>query len=265
MASGIYVIRNGVNGKMYVGSALDIARRHAKHRYQLRTGKHPSKHLNAAWKKYGEDAFEFATLEECDSTVLLEREQFWMDKLHPAYNKRLIAENNLGVAHTSEHKTYMHHVIKEWATSDEGRRQLSENSKQGWSADKRAARIQALKEVWTDEKRAEVSAKQAGVDKGEKAREVRWSKPDAGVAHSEKMKANWAGRKKVTEEVLRAECETRGLQFVTLEGNRVTVHCAKHDHTASPNVYKFLRDGQGCRFCGFERSSEKQKGRHHGS
>lgn len=262
MPSGIYLIRNEVTGKMYVGSAVDIARRFARHRYQLRTGTHPSRHLNASWKKYGEEVFEFAILQECPTEELLQHEQYWMDKLQPEYNKRLKAESNLGLEFGPQQRAEISLRVKAWATSDDGRQVLGENSKAGWAdPTKREARIKALKETWTPEKRAEASARQAGIDNGDAARKARWSKPGASERASEALKASWEGRKKVTSEVIETLCKERGLELIGFDGQKVTVHCTKHDHTASPDKRKFVYSGQGCRFCGFERSSEKQKGR----
>lgn len=63
--SGVYRITNAINGKFYVGSSISIAERWNKHRKSLRRGKHHSKHLQAAWSKYGESAFVFSVLLEC--------------------------------------------------------------------------------------------------------------------------------------------------------------------------------------------------------
>lgn len=42
---GIYQIRNTVTGKIYIGSAVDIARRFRVHRWYLTKGEHGSRHL----------------------------------------------------------------------------------------------------------------------------------------------------------------------------------------------------------------------------
>ena len=75
---GIYIIRHIESGKVYVGSASNISKRWHRHRKDLRLGRHPNKHLQAAWTMYGEDAFVFEILEltgEFDA-----REQYWIDK-----------------------------------------------------------------------------------------------------------------------------------------------------------------------------------------
>lgn len=79
MKSGIYVIRNTANGKVYVGSAVNIKGRWAVHKHGLRRGKHHSQRLQRAWNKYGEAAFVLETLELCCVDLLLEREQSYFD------------------------------------------------------------------------------------------------------------------------------------------------------------------------------------------
>lgn len=79
MAQGIYKIINVVNNKFYVGSAVDLKRRKARHFSELRTGKHNNRHLQAAWGKYGESAFVFVIVQEfADTTPLLVAENVWL-------------------------------------------------------------------------------------------------------------------------------------------------------------------------------------------
>lgn len=78
--SGIYIIRNTISGKRYVGSAVNVKNRWATHRTVLRKGKHHSPRLQNGWNKYGEYAFEFAVIEYVsDTNFLIEREQHWID------------------------------------------------------------------------------------------------------------------------------------------------------------------------------------------
>src|SRR4051812_34604196 len=99
---GVYVIENLLNGKRYVGSSLNMAERFETHRKQLQAGIHANKHLQAAWRKHGESAFTFSTIEEASTADILKREQFWIDSLESSnprfgYNKRLLAHSNMGI------------------------------------------------------------------------------------------------------------------------------------------------------------------------
>lgn len=68
----IYQITNMVNGKYYIGSAESFARREWQHKYDLKRGSHKNPHLQAAWNKYGADAFVFEVIEN----VAPDRESF---------------------------------------------------------------------------------------------------------------------------------------------------------------------------------------------
>ena len=82
MNQGIYKIINVVNDKFYIGSAVNLRKRKARHFSELRTGKHKNRHLLAAWRKYGEQSFVFVVVEEVeDRTQLLIAENRWL-KVH---------------------------------------------------------------------------------------------------------------------------------------------------------------------------------------
>lgn len=91
MNSCIYKITNKVNGKTYIGSTKNVKARWAKHKALLRHSYHHNHHLQAAWNKYGEDSFTFEIVEECIPSMLLSREQFFIDTMKPEYNQTAIA------------------------------------------------------------------------------------------------------------------------------------------------------------------------------
>jgi group I intron endonuclease len=71
-SSGIYSIRNLVNGKVYVGQAFGergLYQRYSSHICALKKGK-DSKHLQRAWDKYGDEVFEFEVLVDLGSLVM---------------------------------------------------------------------------------------------------------------------------------------------------------------------------------------------------
>ena len=78
--SGIYIITNKINNKVYIGQSVDIRTRWWNHRCELNRNNHYNRHLQGAWNKYGEDNFEFSELEKCSLELLDEREIYWISK-----------------------------------------------------------------------------------------------------------------------------------------------------------------------------------------
>jgi group I intron endonuclease len=78
---GIYRIRNLVNGKFYIGSAVNLHRRWLNHLSTLRHSTHANSYLQHAWNKYGSSSFIFEVVERVDNQdYLLLREQEWLDR-----------------------------------------------------------------------------------------------------------------------------------------------------------------------------------------
>jgi group I intron endonuclease len=106
--SGIYRIRNTVNGKVYVGSAVDVAKRWIVHRHHLSKRTHHCRHLQHAWVKHGEAAFVFEIIEAVPvKKGLIAREQAYIDSLSAAdrlhgYNVAIRAGSVLGVRRSAE-------------------------------------------------------------------------------------------------------------------------------------------------------------------
>lgn len=127
--SGIYCIKNKINNKRYIGSSTNISNRWSRHRYNLNKGVHATEHLLRSWKKYGSDNFEFIVMEYVeDVNLLLVREQFWIDLLSPEYNKRKIAENNLGYKMSEEQiqRRIDSGIYKNRIVTEETRKRMSE-------------------------------------------------------------------------------------------------------------------------------------------
>ena len=80
--SRIYQIRNLVNGKIYVGSSVNLETRKTRHYWELENNRHNNQHLQRAYNKYGLDKFVFEVLEYVERDVLLEREQYYIDTLN---------------------------------------------------------------------------------------------------------------------------------------------------------------------------------------
>ena len=83
-AMGVYQIRNLISGKVYVGSTVHFRDRKYSHFKELRDGGHGNSRLQAAFDKYGENAFVFEPVEIIDhEDKLLDREQYYLDTIKP--------------------------------------------------------------------------------------------------------------------------------------------------------------------------------------
>lgn len=80
MKKGIYIIKNKVNGKVYIGQTKKLGQRYSEHLGRIKKHKHHNELLQRAFEKYGVDNFEYSVLEEVlESSMLNEREKYWID------------------------------------------------------------------------------------------------------------------------------------------------------------------------------------------
>lgn len=78
---GVYALYNTRSGKAYIGQTKDLTRREKDHFRELKKGTHHNKHLQRAYAKYGEAAFQFVILERCPIEELDESEKKWISIL----------------------------------------------------------------------------------------------------------------------------------------------------------------------------------------
>ena len=171
--SGIYEIVNTITGKRYVGSAVNIRVRRNQHFRRLRKGDHHSTHLQSAWNKYGEAAFQFRLLLECSKDDLLIEEQKQIDrkseynmtkgagsclgrpvsletrkkiaeahmgrKLGPRgeEHRRLLSEANKGKSKSDAHMNALQQARRAYEFTEEDRQARSEGMKRAYAEGKR--------------------------------------------------------------------------------------------------------------------------------
>jgi group I intron endonuclease len=198
MKSGIYLIKNTINNKVYVGSAVNIDRRWSQHKHYLKEGKHHSEHLQKAWDKYGEQNFTFDIIEEVSNPEhLLAYEQVYLDYYKSyegdrGYNICKVAGSSLGMKHTEEtinKRSGKNHPFygKKRLLSDEARKKISE-------ANKHRIISEETRQKMRDRKYSEETRKK--MSEARKGKKYLWSEE---------------GRKKISEAAKRREIseETR--------------------------------------------------------
>ena len=103
--TGIYKITNKINGKCYIGQAIDIKRRWNDHRKEAFN---PHSHcyeypLYRAMRKYGIGHFKFEIIEECLQEELNDKEIFYIAKYN-AYGDGGYNQNEGGNSNTHNYK-----------------------------------------------------------------------------------------------------------------------------------------------------------------
>jgi group I intron endonuclease len=128
---GIYRIKNLINQKVYIGSAINITRRWWEHKGQLNGNKHGNSYLQKSWNKHKSNSFVFEIIEEVAVLLgkltqtqklalkdnLLFWEQIYIDNYAAAdrkygYNIREHAGNTLGMKHSEETKQKLSEIQK---------------------------------------------------------------------------------------------------------------------------------------------------------
>ncbi|EME87692.1 uncharacterized protein MYCFIDRAFT_128635 [Pseudocercospora fijiensis CIRAD86] len=107
---GIYMWTHNSTGSKYVGSSINLSQRFVKY-FSIPSLKSEiirnKSRIYRAILKYGMDDFTLEIMEYCDSNVLTEREQFYLDSIKPIkpiYNILSIAGSRGGFKHSEETK-----------------------------------------------------------------------------------------------------------------------------------------------------------------
>lgn len=100
--------------RCYIGSAIDIKERWARHYKDLKRGCHHSIKMQRHYDKYGKEDLVFSILISCDTNNLIENEQFFIDVYNPYFNTCKKAGSLLGCR---------------WTVSDETKKKISEIKK----------------------------------------------------------------------------------------------------------------------------------------
>jgi hypothetical protein len=90
--AGVFQVKNIANGKVLLGSSLNMDGPLNGHKFKLSIGQHPNEALQKEWNEYGTDSFVFEVLEVVklsddpyfnleDELTLLE--EIWLEKLQP--------------------------------------------------------------------------------------------------------------------------------------------------------------------------------------
>lgn len=193
--SGIYCIivhRNGKSPKYYIGQSCVMRERWNQHIRQLRNGVAKNPALQAAFHKYGEDAFSFTLLVTCteDKLLLAKLEKFFFDEFSKIYGEDSMYNVNresmtsaAGVKRSPQALENLRAAAKKRTMTEEHKERLRQISK---------LRIGSKLSPETIAKRTE---SQKGVKRTEEWKSY-MSKVMTGRKHSDETKAKISAKKK---------------------------------------------------------------------
>lgn len=148
--SGIYIIVNLINNKMYIGFCQNFKSRFGDHKSCLLNNRHKNDYLQKAYNKYGSENFIFEILEYCKREDLALKEHYWCNllnthnrnigyniqpthpdnlKFHSEETKLKIRNNTKGIKKSEETKRRMSLGMRGKPKSEEHRKKLSEAKK----------------------------------------------------------------------------------------------------------------------------------------
>lgn len=196
---GIYLIRNTATGKCYVGSSVNLGRR-LHHYFCIQSMKNVLKRstmlIYFAILKYGIASFKLEVLEDCDPSVVRERESYYIQVLNPEYNILRIGGSLLGFKHSEISRMKIRKAKLGTKLSLETRALISESSrlqKRSKHSEETRAKIKA---ALTGKKLsattiAKIKAKLTGVARKKLSEETRAKIRQArlGRVHSEESRA----------------------------------------------------------------------------
>jgi hypothetical protein len=105
---GVFLIRNMVNEKVFVGVGLDLLGIVNSHKFQLKMGVHRNRELQSDWNERGGENFTFEILDQLEPRAdasddgrkdLAFLEELWLEKLQPfgtrGYNKQKLTREEM--------------------------------------------------------------------------------------------------------------------------------------------------------------------------
>ena len=118
-----------MNGKYYIGSSLKLNNRLSDYFQDWYYKDRTNLSIVRAILKYGMGNFALIILEFTEEENTLIKEQFWLDKLKPAYNILTQADNSAGFKHSTESIELMRQKALGRKHSEEVRKAMSDNRK----------------------------------------------------------------------------------------------------------------------------------------
>jgi group I intron endonuclease len=197
MNCGIYQIRNTKNDKIYIGSSKNIENRWLRHLQELRNGSHHNIKLQRAFNKYGEKSFVLEVVESTPDSLLLEREQYYLDELRPyetGYNIGKLASGGDNLTYHPHRDKIIRKIVEGVKKS---KSQRTEEQKREYIRKITGSGNPNYGKRWNDEQRLKMSKRRKGAKASKETKEkisqvskLRWQSEEFKQREKERRKGS---------------------------------------------------------------------------
>ena len=260
--SGIYQIRNKVNGKLYIGSTSNFVRRekeHFNHGRCLKKCNHVNPYLQNAFNKYGEDSFVYEIIFFCSLENRLYYEQkyldyYGVDNLYNINGEACRPPSHKGIKKSEETKRKMSNAQKRRNLSEDDRFRLKKYLL-NMSEEKRNLMYKRMSEAkkgtkFTEETKRKMSESRKGKKHTEESK-MKMSKAQKGINCTEESKRKLSkankGKKRTEETKMKMSnaCTTR-IPIIAIIGSiesqfKSIKTCSLCIGVSQPSIRSFLK------------------------
>ena len=215
---GIYKIENLITHKVYIGQSKNIKNRWKEHIYALNNDKHINIYLQRAWNKYGQENFNFESLEECTKKELNNKETYWFNIYYP----------NVYNLHRTGDSHNMSQEIKDKISKSEKGKVLSEKSRQ-------KIREKRKLQVFSKETRLKMA------ENMKRRNRARKGLPGHKLSgwHKQRISLAQKGRKRTQEEIEKNRINYLGRKHT--EEAKIKIRSYKHTEEAKKKISEGLK------------------------
>lgn len=235
---GIYTITHTASGKVYVGSSKCIIKRKSRHLTSLLKNKHPNDYLQAAYNKYGAEAFAFKAVLACCPEDRIFHEQRLINQYRSS--ERIFGYNGSSIAGMTEITTDTREKMRKarigkapWnkgvSHTKEAKQRMSESHKGqvAWNRGK----------PWSDEVKKKLSNIRVGTILSEETKKK--------ISESHKGKNTWSKGRILSQEHKRK-----------LSASGIQTHCNRGHILSENNLYYESGRKRRCKVCVLNRQKK---------
>lgn len=257
------MIKNKINGKVYIGSSGNIKERWSQHRTTLNKKIHINSYFQRAWNKYKEESFEFIILEKTkrERKIIIETEQKYIDfyesyKSKNGYNINSKADSSLGrkISKKSRKKS-SERLKKKWKENrDEMIESLKKRNQSEWKENISKTRIEKGLSKGEKNNMYGKGCYKVWVDKyGKEVADEMWKEvaKKNSIANSKEKNAMW-GKKREKVGELNSLLKSKPILQFDLNGKFLKEYAsiseASRDLKSKIDAFRYNSDGRACGF-----------------